>query len=209
MRTAIITLVVGWAMFQALLPARGWLYPGNMSWHEEGHNFAWRMMLRQKYGRAVFYVRDPDTNREWLVGPRAILTPRQYQFMAERPHMIRQFAQHLETVWAERYRTHDIEVRAFTAVSLNGRLSQPLVDPKRDLTKVHYTFGPSDWILPLTEPMPPKSERWPFDEKQTLLRTMKADPAVRHLLARLESKKVSKRPNAKGEKVSSAPDAQQ
>ena len=205
MRTAIIALVVGWAVFQALLPSRHRLYPGNNSWHEQGHNFAWQMMLRQKLGRAVFYVRDPDTNREWLVDPRKFLSSRQYWFMAERPEMIRQFAHYLEKVWAERYQTRDIEVRAFTAASLNGRRSQPLIDPKRDLTKVGYTFGPSDWILPLTQPMPPKAERWPSDEKKTLLRVIKADPAARRLLAKLESQKVSKRSKAKSEKLSSAP----
>jgi hypothetical protein len=59
--------------------------------------------------------------------------------------------------------------------------------------------------MPLTEPMPPKAERWPLDEKENLLRTMKADPAVRRLLAKLESQKVSKGSDAKGDKVSSAP----
>jgi hypothetical protein len=207
-RTVIASLVVSWAMFQALLPARAWLYPGNLNWHEQGHNFSWRMMLRQKQAHVMFYVRDPETDRDWLVNPRGFLTSRQYRYMTQRPHMIRQFAYYLEKVWADRYRTRDAEVRAFTAASLNGRRSQTLVDPKRDLTKVGYTLGPSDWILPLTQPMPPKAERWLFDEKKTLLRNMKADPAVRRLLAKLESQKVSKHPNAPREKVSEAPDTQ-
>jgi hypothetical protein len=203
MRTAIIALVVGWAVFQALLPLRHWLYPGNNSWHEQGHNFAWQMMLRQKLGRAVFYVRDPDTSREWLVDPRKFLSSRQYWFMAERPEMIRQFAHYLEKVWTERYGTRDVEVRAFTAASLNGRRSQALIDPKRDLSKVGYTFGNSDWILPLREPMPPKAERWPSDEKRTLLRVIKADPAARRLLASRDSEKVSSRSSEKSKKVMS------
>jgi hypothetical protein len=202
MQTAIAGLVVGWAVFQALLPLRHWLYPGNNSWHEQGHNFAWQMMLRQKLGRAIFYVRDPDTNREWLVNPRGFLSSRQFWFMAERPEMIRQFAHHLEKVWAERYGTRDVEVRAFTAASLNGRRSQALVDPKRDLSKIGYTFGNSDWILSLKEPMPPKGQRWPGDEKKTLLHNMRADPAAQRLLAKIENKKTSSGP--KREKVSSS-----
>jgi hypothetical protein len=207
MRTVIVTLLVVWTVFQALLPLRHYLYPGNNSWHEQGHNFAWQMMLRQKLGQAVFYVRDPDTNREWLVDPRKFLSSRQYWFMAERPEMIRQFAHYLEKVWSERYRTRDIEVRAFTAASLNGRRSQTLVDPKRDLTKVGYTFGNSDWILPLRGPMPPKGERWPSDEKKTLLRNLRADPAALRLLAKIENKKASSDP--KREKLSSGPRATQ
>ena len=58
-----------------------------------------------------------------------------------------------------RYGVRDVEVRAFTAASLNGRRSQPLVDPTRDLSEIGYTFGNSNWILPLTEQMPPKGQR--------------------------------------------------
>jgi hypothetical protein len=193
-RSAIASMIVGWAMFQALVPLRHWLYPGNTSWHDQGHNFAWQMMLRQKLGRAMFYVRDPDTNREWLIDPRKFLTPRQNSYVRTRPEIIRQFAHYLERIAAKRFRTRDVEVRAFAAVSLNGRRSQLLVDPRRDLTKISYSFGPSDWILPLKEPMPPKGERWPLDEKMTLLRAMHADPAVRRLLAKIQSQKISSAP---------------
>jgi hypothetical protein len=191
MRTAIVTLLVGWVAFQALLPLRHWLYPGKTGWHEQGGYFAWQMMLRQKDVLGRFYVRDPDTNREWLVDPADYLSRRQEVYMFIQPEMIRQFAHHLEKVWAERYGTRDIEVRAFTAVSLNGRHAQALVDPTRDLTKIGYSFGNSDWILPLKEPMPPKGERWRGDERETLLRNMKSDPAMRRLWAIRESQRVS------------------
>jgi hypothetical protein len=194
MRTAIVSLIVGWTAFQVLLPLRHWLYPGNTGWHQQGYYFAWQMMLRQKVVRGMFYVRDPDTNREWLVNPDDYLTPNQTVFMLMQPEMIRQFAHYLEKEWAKRYGTRDIEVRAFTAVSLNGRRSQALIDPKRDLTKIGYSFAPSDWILPLREPMPPKGQRWPRDELKVLLRNMQADPAVRRLLANAQSEKVSSSP---------------
>ena len=140
-------------------------------------------------------MRDPDTNREWIVDPRRYLTPMQAGFVAKRPEMMRKFAHYLEKVWAKRYGTRDIEVRAFTAVSLNGRRAQALIDPTRDLTKIGYTFGNSDWILPLKEPMPPKAERWHTEKNKVLLRTMNADPAMRRLLASRERQKVSSRPS--------------
>jgi hypothetical protein len=34
--------------FQTLVPFRHLLYPGNVSWTEEGHRFAWHMKLRSK-----------------------------------------------------------------------------------------------------------------------------------------------------------------
>ena len=82
MRTVIVTLVVGWAAFQVLLPIATGSIRATTSWHEQGHYFAWQMMLRQKDGRAMFYVRDPDTNREWLVDPRRFLSSRQERYMA-------------------------------------------------------------------------------------------------------------------------------
>jgi hypothetical protein len=204
MRTVIVTLLVVWALSQALIPMRHYLYPGNNSWHEQGHNFSWQMMLRHKSGRTAFYVRDPDTNREWIVDPRhQFLSKRQEDFMSTRPEMIRQFARYLEQVWAKSYGTRDVEVRVFSAASLNGRRSQVLIDPKRDLTKIGYTFGNSDWILPLREPMPPKAERWSRDDRNTLLRVIKADPAARRLLASRDSKKVSSRSSEKTKKVTS------
>ncbi len=47
-----------WISAQALVPFRHFLYPGNPSWTEEGHNFAWRMMLRHKAveSRFVWYT---------------------------------------------------------------------------------------------------------------------------------------------------------
>jgi hypothetical protein len=193
MRTAIVTLMVGWTAFQVLIPLRHWLYPGKTGWHEQGGYFAWQMMLRQKDGLGRFYVRDPDTNREWLVDPADYLSFRQERYMFMQPEMIRHFGHYLERIWAERYGTRDVEVRAFTAAALNGRPAQTLVDPTRDLTKIGYSFGNSDWILPLEQTMPPKAERWQSDLPETLLRSMKADPDMRRLWAARESQKVTSR----------------
>jgi hypothetical protein len=171
MRAVIVTLIAGWTTFQVLVPLRHYLYPGNNSWHEQGHYFSWQMMLRQKAGMVVFYVCDPNTRRKWLVDPRRSLRPRQYGKMAVHPEMIRQFAHYLDAVWATRFKTRDIEVRAFTAASLNGRRSQALVDPSRDLSEIAYTFRNSNWIVPLTEPMPPKGQRWQNDLLEKLWRS--------------------------------------
>lgn len=171
MRVAIVTLIVGWITLQVLVPLRHHLYPGTSSWHEQGLNFSWQMMLRQKKGHAVFYVCDPNTHKQWIVDPRSLLTQHQYGEMTVRPEMIRRFAHYVEKVWAERHGTRDVEVHAFTAASLNGRRSQALVDPRRDLTEIGYSFGNSDWIVPLTQPMPPREERWRDDLEATLKAT--------------------------------------
>ena len=73
--------------------------------------------------------------------------------MTYRPHMIVQFAHHLE----ERMREEgyeDVEVRARIFASLNGREPQQMVDSRVDLTKVTYPWiGHADWILDLEVPL--------------------------------------------------------
>lgn len=50
----ITALVIAYAAAQALVPLRHVLYPGTVHWTEEGHRFAWHMMLRTKSGSASF-----------------------------------------------------------------------------------------------------------------------------------------------------------
>ena len=117
--------------FQILFPLRHFLYPGNVAWTEEGHRFAWRMMLRTKKAKATFQVRDPATGRIWEVAPERYLIRRQVHKMANRPDMVLQFAHYL----ADRWRIaghHGVEVRANVFSSLNGRAPAQLIDPERD-----------------------------------------------------------------------------
>ncbi|WP_166829530.1 HTTM domain-containing protein [Thalassoroseus pseudoceratinae] len=44
----ILASLAVWVGVQCLVPLRHWLYPGNVSWTEEGHRFAWHMKLRDK-----------------------------------------------------------------------------------------------------------------------------------------------------------------
>lgn len=150
--------LVLWISVQLLLPLRHFFYPGNVSWTEEGHRFAWRMKLRDKEGWADFYVIDPNNRGNIThVDPQIILTAKQARRMAGHPDMILQFAHYLAKQWREHYGITDVEVYASAFVSLNGRKFTLLVDPQRDLAKVERGIGPADWILPLTQPLPGSS----------------------------------------------------
>jgi len=41
-----------------LVPLRHLLYPGYVSWNEQGHRFAWQMKLRDKEGFANGKIRE-------------------------------------------------------------------------------------------------------------------------------------------------------
>lgn len=141
-----------WLAFQVLVPLRHLLYPGNPSWSEQGHRFAWQMKLRDKDAAASFVVRDPATGREWRVEPLQYLLRHQVGEMGSRPDMILQFAHHLARVWAQQHKVQGAEVRARVCASLNGRKPALLIDPERDLARVERSLRPADWILPLDQP---------------------------------------------------------
>jgi len=137
---------------QLFLPLRHYLYPGNVSWTEEGHNFAWHMKLRTKTGEAVFTVTHPDSGQTWTIKPEEHLKSHQVMKMSTKPELILQFGHYLaEEKRREGY--DNVEVRARVMVSLNGRQPQLLIDPNVDLTKEEITLLPARWIVPLTTPL--------------------------------------------------------
>lgn len=146
---AILALYFAW---QIVMPLRHFLYPGNVSWTEEGHKFAWHMKLNSKQGVAHFRVYNPETDYTWHVPPRDWLTSRQHDKMTQTPDMILLFAHMLADEW-RRDGYPDIEVYANVEMAFNGRPYQPLIDPTINLAAVPRTpFTAADWILPPDEP---------------------------------------------------------
>jgi len=142
-----------WVAVQVLIPLRHFAIPGNVHWTEEGQNFSWHMLLRDKTTYGYFVVTDPGTGDEWVVDHGAYLNSMQLRKMNSRPHMIVEFAYYLEDeLRAEGY--EDVEVRGRFFASLNGREPQLLIDPGVDLTEVPYPWlGHANWILPLEIPL--------------------------------------------------------
>ena len=148
----VVGLLAAYALLHLLMPLRHYLYPGNVSWTEEGHNFAWHMKLRTKRGNALFTITHPPTGQTWVVDPKEHLEPRQAMKMANKPDMILLYAHHL----AEQKRREgydSVEVRAQVTSSLNGRKPQVLIDPNVNLAKQSRSLLPAGWIVPLTTPL--------------------------------------------------------
>ena len=145
-------LLAAYLVVQLLFPLRHHLYPGNVSWTEEGHNFAWHMKLRTKVGEAVFTVTHPQSGQSWIIKPEDYLKSHQLMKVITKPDLILHFAHYLaEEKRREGY--DDVEVRARAMVSLNGRQPQLLIDPNIDLTKEEVSLLPTRWIVPLTTPL--------------------------------------------------------
>lgn len=148
-RSATLALLAVYAAFQIGFPLRHFVYPNNVNWTEEGHKFSWHMKLRDKKGKAVFQVSSPASGEKWKVYPSRHLNSRQIQKMATHPEMILQYS-HFLAKEKSREGYQDIEVRAHTMVSLNGRQPQPLVDPSVNLAAQQPTLAAADWILPIS-----------------------------------------------------------
>ena len=148
----VVGLLALYLIVQLVFPLRHYLYPGNVSWTEEGHNFAWHMKLRTKSGEAVFTVTHPQTGQTWTIKPADYLKSHQLMKMTTKPELILQFGHHLaEEKTREGYA--GVEVRAHVTVSLNGRAPQLLIDPNVDLAKEEVSLMPARWIVPLTTPL--------------------------------------------------------
>jgi hypothetical protein len=153
LRRAGLAALGAWVLFQTLMPFRHLLYPGYVSWTEEGHRFAWHMKLRDKKSTAAFTVRDPATGRSWRIEPRDWLTRAQVEEMPDHPEMLLQFARHLSRENVKKGKG-PLEVRARVYCSLNGRRPALLVDPEVDLASQPRSMRHWDWIMPLAEDLP-------------------------------------------------------
>jgi len=133
-----------------LIPLRHHLFQGPVAWTEEGHRYAWRMMLRSKQGYGHFTAKDLDTGASETIRPATYLSKRQNRKLYTHPDMIWQFARYLK----DRYRAKgkNVAVHANIQLKLNDRPYQPFVDPAVDLGSVEWQhFQAASWIVPLEE----------------------------------------------------------
>ncbi len=148
--TALLVLVHLYVLFQLLVPFRHLLFPGKVSWSEEGHRFAWHMKLRKKESDIAITARDPDSGREWTIDPAQDLGWRQHKKLRTFPDIMLQYAHHTRDR-LRREGVRDPEIRVEWKCSLNGGPQALLIDPDVDLAKVERTWRHADWILPAPE----------------------------------------------------------
>ena len=141
----LIGFLVLFIFFQLILPFRHHLYPGETKWHQVGHYFAWRMMLRQKLVEIRYNVIHPSTGEKRYAPLDDYLNPSQIRSFVGNPNMNLQFAHYLKKL-VIRHGGFVPEITADIYVSLNGRDKQKLVNENLDLGKV-VLFTPSYmWI---------------------------------------------------------------
>ena len=145
-RTLLISLFSIYFIVQVALPLRHHFFKGDVLLTEEGHRLSWRMMLRAKSGRTTYSVIDAETNLGIKIRLDDYLTKKQQRGASTKPDVIWQFAQHLKQDYAKKGKTIKVYVNAF--VSINGKASKRLIDPKVDIANEEWHhFKHQDWIL--------------------------------------------------------------
>jgi len=144
-RPLVVAGVTAYALVQLLLPLRHFLYPGYVSWTEEGHRFSWHMKLRAKNSVVRIIGTDPANGRQFIIEPADDLPYRQLRKLHTFPDMMLRYTHYKRDEL--RQIGIDPEIRVDWMCSLNGRPPRRLVDPTVDLTKVEPSIWPAPWIL--------------------------------------------------------------
>lgn len=152
-RRLIVYGLAAYALVQVSVPLRHLVYPGDAAWTDEGHLFAWRMLMRVKVGYPprfpVTYVRDGRLYRTEIPRQPDEVWFRHWQArkMLLDPDMVLQYV-HLHVRSLRKSGAQQIDIRAVVPVSLNGRAPALLIDPGVNLAVVPRGLGPKTWVLP-------------------------------------------------------------
>ncbi|ARV11657.1 hypothetical protein BTO09_04565 [Gilvibacter sp. SZ-19] len=158
------TALAVYLIIQFALPLRHWFIAEPVLWTEEGHRLSWRMMLRTKSGRVIYYIVDKaDPNKKKIAyNYKDLLSKKQYRSFRTKPDFIWQLAQRIHQI--EKDKGKDVEVYATVRIKVNAGDYHLLIDEKVDLAAVswdHIKHNP--WILPapenFTQPRPTPSEQ--------------------------------------------------
>ncbi|WP_425389950.1 HTTM domain-containing protein [Ekhidna sp.] len=144
-----LALLTIFFVIQLLLPWRYILYPGELFWTEEGFRFSWRVMLMEKAGYANFKVVDRTNDEVFYIDNSDFLTSFQEKQMSFQPDFILEYAHYLRDHFATQGKEVEVYVESF--VALNGRRSQPYIDPSVDLAKQQESFKHKNWLLPFKD----------------------------------------------------------
>jgi hypothetical protein len=147
-RKVTITILSIFFFFQIIIPFRYVFYPSELFWSEEGYRFSWRVMLVEKIGYTNFKVVNKKSGNSFYIKNGHFLTDLQIKQMSFQPDMILEYAHFL----GDHFRSQgyqNIGIYAESYVSLNGRPSQELIDPKVDLLEQEESLKTKKWIKPL------------------------------------------------------------
>ncbi|MEQ8822552.1 MAG: HTTM domain-containing protein [Sumerlaeia bacterium] len=152
---ALLAFLAFYCLLQALIPFRHHLYPGDVAWTEEGHQWSWRMKLRSKDALVRYFVTDPATGLTWVADVQDHFTAQQIRNHSKDPDMLIQMGHFIADIYRRREGIENLEVRAEANLRLNYGTTGLLVDPDVDLAAQRLGLLPKPWILERPPREPP------------------------------------------------------
>ena len=116
----------------------------------------------EKPGWARFFIKNKEGG-EIELDLDSWLTPNQIKMVGSQPDMIVQFAGIVHDEYLKNS-GEEVEVRAEVWASLNGRRSQLLIEPFRELSSIENSWAERDYVLPFDSVISPLE--YPKLEKQ-------------------------------------------
>lgn len=139
-------------LVNVVLPLRHWAADGNVRFNDDGYYLSWRVMSTERTGFVEFTALDPTTGQSWQRRPEDLLAEWQAAQVARRPDLVLAAA-HLVADELAAAGYPDVEVRADSWVSFNGRPRQRWIDPTIDLAAVARTSPAAEYVLPHDPPV--------------------------------------------------------
>jgi vitamin K-dependent gamma-carboxylase len=137
-----------WLLSQVLIPLRHYAYEGSVAWTYEGHQFAWRMKLVDRWSPGLIAVAYAPERQVLLVPPlRQMMTRRQYSNVTTRPPMTRQLGPQLAEKVRTRLGVREVKVHVYMPVGYNNREAIPLINPRFDLSRGAPDARQGDWLI--------------------------------------------------------------
>jgi len=149
-RKSVLSVLAVFFAIQLLLPFRYLLYPNELFWTEEGYRFSWRVMLMEKAGLTTFKIVNTKTGSYFYVQNSDFLSSFQEKQMSFQPDFILEYAHFLGDHFTKQGHKN-VAVYAQSYVALNGRQSQPYVNPEVNLYNEKESFKPKHWLLPFND----------------------------------------------------------
>ncbi len=147
-----VGFMVAYVLFHMIWPLRHYLQEGDTGWHERGHYFAWRMMLRGKPVVLGYAIKDRVTGKVVDGQVDRYLCAAQRDRFARDPEMILHLAHFLGTRY-EQETGNAASVYVLALASLNGRKPELFLDPNVDLMREPRGWHSRSWVMPQKEPL--------------------------------------------------------
>ncbi|ARN70177.1 hypothetical protein BST91_00125 [Nonlabens tegetincola] len=138
---------ISFLLIMLVLPLRHWVIEDDVLWTEEGHRLSWRMMLRSRSGRAVYYVENKETGKRERVNIKERLSRKQFNSANTKPDFMWQLAQRLKKEYADK--GEDVAVYISSSVSINGRPRSKFTNDTIDIASQPWSqFKHATWLMP-------------------------------------------------------------